>query len=481
MGILGLLLMCWSVAPLWKLASLAPPPKIIGVVVKARTETLLTLEWTKMNNFSYILRYSNGTETPLTVSTHGSVLRYTVSSLSPGTKYTFVLYAVLKGVKHSAFNFTAVTSPSNVASVSVKARSETAVTFEWSKVNNSNAYIYILKQSNRSEAYIPMYWGGSTATYTVSSLSPGTKYSFTLYTVFDGEKSSGYNFSTATMPVNVARVNVSQRFADRLELSWDKVRSDNISYVLRDSSKDETTVAALGKGSAMTHTVSSLSPATRYNFTLYTVFEGVRSRGLTFTSVTASLTVTGLRCERLSGGNSLVLVWDAPSGQWTGVEVQMKGRNPQYLNGTRLELRDLYPAFWYNMTLKLYSGDVKSAPVSISCQTDPRGVIAGVVLVLLFMLFIICLGAVGHRKSVLKRKTQSDSHTNQTSIQGAEEGVCNVFVLAKQESCDGKKHFSQRLNKKKKVKPIQQNPYRTPEAHIPVTGRESSNMMEQMR
>lgn len=87
----------------------------------------------------------------------------------------------------------------------------------------------------------------------------------------------------------------------------------------------------------------------------------------------ASLTVTGLRCERLSGGNSLVLVWDAPSGQWAGVEVHMKGRNPQYLNGTRLELHDLYPAFWYNMTLKLYSGDVKSAPVSISCQTDPRG------------------------------------------------------------------------------------------------------------
>lgn len=83
--------------------------------------------------------------------------------------------------------------------------------------------------------------------------------------------------------------------------------------------------------------------------------------------------MTGLRCEHLSGGTSLALVWDAPSGQWTGVEVQMKGRNPQYLNGTRLELQNLYPAFWYHLMLKLYSGDVKSAPVSISCQTDPRG------------------------------------------------------------------------------------------------------------
>lgn len=98
-------------------------------------------------------------------------------------------------------------------------------------------------------------------------------------------------FVFVSVPVNVARVNISQRFADRLELSWDKVKSNNISYVLSDSSKAETTVAALGKGSAMTHTVSSLSPSTRYNFTLYTVFEGIRSRGLTFTSVTGSLSV----------------------------------------------------------------------------------------------------------------------------------------------------------------------------------------------
>ncbi|XP_026802950.1 tenascin-X isoform X4 [Pangasianodon hypophthalmus] len=376
MRIISLLLMCWSVAPMWRLSSLASPPNVMGVFVKARTETLLTLEWTKMNNFSYILRYSNGTETPLTVSADGSVLRYTVSSLSPGTKYTFVLYAVFKGVKHSAFNFTAVTSPSNVASVSVKARSETALTFEWSKVKNNSVYTYILRQSNRSDVHTPMYWGGSTATHTVSSLSPGTKYAFTLYTVFGGERSSGYNFSAATMPLNVASVNVTQRFANRLELSWEEVKSNNISYILRHGSKAETTIAALEKSSVMTHTVSSLSPGTRYNFTLYTVFEGVRSRGLTFSSVT--------------------------------------------------------------------------------------GVIAGVILALLFMVFLICLGFVYHRQSVLNRKTQSDLHANQTSSQGAEEGACNAPVLAKQQSSDSRKHLGQRLNKKKSVKPTQENPYSNP-------------------
>ncbi|KAK2855501.1 hypothetical protein Q7C36_007370 [Tachysurus vachellii] len=111
--------------------------------------------------------------------------------------------------------------------------------------------------------------------------------------------------------------------------------------------------------------------------------------------------------------------------------------------------------------LKLYSGDIKSAPVSISCQTDARGVIAGVVLVLLFVVFVICLGVVNHRKTILqrRRKTQSDLHTNQTSVQGAEEGVYNVPDPAKQQSSEGKKHFGQRLCTKKKVNPIQENPY----------------------
>lgn len=91
-----------------------------------------------------------------------------------------------------------LSAPSNVVGVSVKARSEVTITFEWYKVGNNNAYAYILRQSNSKEALTPVYWGGAVATQTVSSLSPGTKYNFTLYTVFGGERSRGYNFSAVT-------------------------------------------------------------------------------------------------------------------------------------------------------------------------------------------------------------------------------------------------------------------------------------------
>lgn len=86
------------------------PSNVIGVFIKARTETELILQWNKVNNFSYTLKYSNGTETPLTVLMNSSVLTYTVFSLSPGTRYSFTLYSISKSVKSKGFNFTAVTS-----------------------------------------------------------------------------------------------------------------------------------------------------------------------------------------------------------------------------------------------------------------------------------------------------------------------------------------------------------------------------------
>ncbi|XP_076826378.1 receptor-type tyrosine-protein phosphatase H-like isoform X2 [Brachyhypopomus gauderio] len=399
----SLLLLFLCVPSLWGQSPLAPA-NVAVVSVKARTETELLLEWNKVQNSSYILRYSNGTETPLTVSTEGPTMTHTVSSLSPGTKYTFTLYTVSKGLKSSGYNFAAVTSPPNVASVSVKARTETAITFEWRKLGSNNAYIYLLRQ-NKTEAYTPMYWGGSVASQTVVSLAPGTKYNFTLYTVFGGERSSGYNFTGITLPVNVARVNVTQRSENELVLSWAKVNHSNVSYILRHGNGTETPIMDSDPGSVVTHNVSSLSPGTRYSFTLYTVSEGIRSRGLNFSSVTAFLTVTGLYCKYVSGGRALVLGWDAPSGVWTGVEVQVPGRRPQYPNETRLEVQDLLPAHWYDITLRLCSGDTRSDPVSISCQTDPRALIAGAALSVLLIVLLVCLGVyINHRRqSVLNR------------------------------------------------------------------------------
>jgi len=103
---------------------------------------------------------------------------------------------IAAGVKFLSLSFSV---PSNVGSVSVVNREETYITLQWEKVNNRSDYIYELKNWTKLDELLTLISpNDSLVEHNVTSLSPGTEYSFTLYTVFEGVKSSGYNFSNVT-------------------------------------------------------------------------------------------------------------------------------------------------------------------------------------------------------------------------------------------------------------------------------------------
>ncbi|XP_049319845.1 receptor-type tyrosine-protein phosphatase H isoform X2 [Astyanax mexicanus] len=372
-------------------ASVTTPSKVYSAFVRSRTETGLTLQWNKVNNsssYSYRLNY-NGINITINGSEGGSVVNYTVSSLSPGTKYTFTLYTVFEGVESSGFNFASVTTPSKVYSAFVRSRTETGLTLQWNKVNNSSSYSYRLNY-NGINITINGSEGGSVVNYTVSSLSPGTKYTFTLYTVFEGVESSGFNFASVTTPSSVNSISVKSRSENGLTLQWNKVNNSN-SYSYR-LNYDGINININGSegGSVVNYTVSSLSPGTKYTFTLYTVFKEVESSGFNFTNVTIPATVTGLGCKYASGGYGLTVFWDPPVGERTGVKVDGNGQSLN-ASGESLSIGGLQPAQWYTLTVTALSWDLHSKSASVTCQTDPGGVIAGV-LVFLLLVIILCVG-----------------------------------------------------------------------------------------
>ncbi|XP_031417417.1 uncharacterized protein LOC116218795 [Clupea harengus] len=260
------------------------PPAVTLVNVKTRNETHIELEWTKVNNINtYALKSSDEPETPIT-GLDGNTVTHTVSSLSAGTKYSFTLFTVLEELRSTGFEFPAVTAPPAVTLVIVKTRSETDIELEWTKVSDINPYTYILKRTGGTDTPIPGP-AGNKVTHTVSSLSAGTEYSFTLFTVFEDARSTGHDFSEVTAPSNVALVNVKTRNETHIELEWTKVNNIN-TYALKSSDETETPITGLDGSTAVTHTVSSLSAGTKYSFTLFTVFEGVRSTGFEFPAVT---------------------------------------------------------------------------------------------------------------------------------------------------------------------------------------------------
>jgi len=102
---------------------------------------------------------------------------------------------IAAGVKFLSLSFSV---PSNVGSVSVVNREETYITLQWEKVNNRSDYTYELKYWIKDEPPTLQSPTDSLEEHNVTSLSPGTEYFFTLYTVFEGVWSSGYNFSNVT-------------------------------------------------------------------------------------------------------------------------------------------------------------------------------------------------------------------------------------------------------------------------------------------
>ncbi|MED6295510.1 hypothetical protein CHARACLAT_032615, partial [Characodon lateralis] len=85
------------------------PPNAEGFTVSAQDETSITLQWNKVNdNASFVIQFKGG-EISIIAPVAAGLVTHTVSSLSPGTNYTFTLFSVLDDVRSSGVSITAAT------------------------------------------------------------------------------------------------------------------------------------------------------------------------------------------------------------------------------------------------------------------------------------------------------------------------------------------------------------------------------------
>ncbi|XP_039522534.1 receptor-type tyrosine-protein phosphatase H-like isoform X2 [Pimephales promelas] len=363
-GVLTLVLLC-AVFALGQMK-----PANVANVKTSQTETELTFQWDIVDgntNYSYKLM---GDSAPIVlINATGQVVTYTVSSLSPGTNYSFTLYTVFNGSQSDGYNFSAVTVPSNVGSVSVFDRKETYIILQWEKVNNRSDYTYELKYWIKDEPPTQSPTD-SLEEHNVTSLSPGTEYFFTLYTVFDRVRSSGYNFSNVTVPSNVGSVSVVNREETYITLQWKKVnnRSDYI-YEL----KNWTLISP--NDSFVQHNVTSLSPGTEYFFTLYTVFEDVKSSGYNFSNVTVPSNIANPPKVVDFNDTDVTFQWITSNIAYNySLERSNTSREYIYNIAEGIEvtrhINGLNPATNYNFTLYTEFFDVRSTGYKFSHTTS---------------------------------------------------------------------------------------------------------------
>nr|XP_043870603.1 receptor-type tyrosine-protein phosphatase H-like isoform X2 [Solea senegalensis] len=247
-----------------------------------QTETSVTLQWKKVGNIlSYTLVF-NGREKNVTAQDGNVYVTETISGLSSGTKYDFSLFTVFENIRSSGVNLTAATAPRNTEEFKSVGQTETSVTLQWKKVGNILSYTLVF---NGREINVTAQDGNVYVTETISRLSSGTKYDFSLFTVFENIRSSGVNLTAATAPLHAEEFTSVGQNETSVTLQWKKV-GNILSHTLVFNGR-EINVTASEENEYVTKTISELSSGTKYDFSLFTVFENIRSRGVNLTAATA--------------------------------------------------------------------------------------------------------------------------------------------------------------------------------------------------
>ncbi|XP_039472537.1 receptor-type tyrosine-protein phosphatase H-like [Oreochromis aureus] len=322
-----------------------------------QNETSITLMWKAVPNIDSYLLVFNGREINISNSTN----EYTVSDLTSVTRYSFTLFTVFGNVSSSGVNCIAVTAPNNTEEFQAVDQNETSITLMWKAVPNIDSYLLVF---NGREINI----SNSTNEYTVSDLTSGTRYSFTLFTVFGNVSSSGVNFIAVTAPKNVQTVTVTQN-ENSITLTWDKV-NDLLTYILQYDSGN----IVIGKndmggyttsGASVTCVVSSLEAGTNYSFTLFTVFENVNSSGYNFSAPTVPPVVPWVNVtERFT--NSITLEWENMNKAWQ-YQLQINGRVSDSVSDVssdtiRKVVTSLQPGTEYDFSLTTVFAGLRSTP-----------------------------------------------------------------------------------------------------------------------
>ena len=322
----------------------------------------ITVNWSNPAEYDGIRIYTSSNSTFSTTNstlkatyTNKTTTSSTISNLSPNTYYYvyIVAYKMVDGSEKTAVvRLGQRTLASLVQSISAEVKSPTSVEVTWKNPASSSNWNYSRLYVYQGSNYVTYYslskeTQNTSQSYTVSELTPGTSYTFSVRTYNDsGDVNNSYSSVTTTTtpaPVTNFRVTSTTTTGPTLEWTLPEGNFTGLTIYRKTDSGAWTKSATIGgkTQTSITYDNSSVFTAGKdYVFKITTNLTGVTnlSDGSSETgTVTAHIrpnAPTGLACSSRTT-SSIKVIWTNPEN-YTGVRLYYKAHTSTYYSYTNI-------------------------------------------------------------------------------------------------------------------------------------------------
>ncbi|XP_046715731.1 receptor-type tyrosine-protein phosphatase eta-like [Silurus meridionalis] len=351
------------------LPKLHNPDVASNLTVSSKTTSSVSLTWNEPpgNRSYFTVQWTDGS---VKNSSNTSTPYYTVTGLTAGVNYTFTVTAVAADTqtKGSPTQISAFTNPDVVTNLIVSNKTTSSVSLNWNEPNGNRRYFTVQWNDGSGNNII-------NASYTVTGLTAGVKYTFTVTAVAADNQTTGAptKISASTNPDAVTNLTVSNKTTSSVSLTWNEPPGNKSYFILR------WTGGSLNKSiniSTTSYNVTGLTAGVNYTFTV-TAFAGDGQNGGATTQISAFTNpdiVSNLSVSNKTT-SSVSLNWNEPNGYRSYFTVQWNnGSVNNIINSliTSYTVTGLTAGVNYTYTVSAVAADTQTtgSPTQISAFTS---------------------------------------------------------------------------------------------------------------
>ena len=319
------------------------PGEVTGLSATALSTTSVVLNWSAPTRVGTgITGYTVNCEPSCTIANQPGAndTSLTISGLTPGALYFFTVAADASDGQASAVSSTSVTTltstPGGVSYLNATAQSTTSVVLHWVAPDHVGAGISGYTVTCTPSCTIANQPGAGDTSLTITGLTPGTSYTFSVVTnATDNEVSAAHSTSATTLfvaPDSVTGASASPVGMTQAELTWTapaQVGAGISGYTV--SCTPSCTIANQPGAGDTSLTITGLTRGTSYTFSIIAnSIDGQQSSAVTTSSVTTSANpgqVTNSVVTNVTSSGATIS-WQPPLGSGDAISGYVVSCNP---------------------------------------------------------------------------------------------------------------------------------------------------------